>query len=651
MKNKYLQLLAKEYPTIESVSSEIINLNAIKCLPKGTEYFFSDLHGEYEAFLHLLKSASGIIHTKIEDIFSNSMSEVEMNLLGNLIYYPDKTMSHLGLEGKALDDWRKNNIYRLVLICKEVSSKYTRSKVRKKMPPEFAYIIDELIHMDYSVDNKKFYYNEIIHSIIDIGTAEKFIKALCVLIQDLSIDNLHIIGDIYDRGPRADIIINELMNFHDVDIQWGNHDISWMGAASGNLACMANVLRMGMSYNNFDLLEDGYGINLRALSMFALEHYKEDPCDRFRHHIYDENKYDAVDGALVAKMHKAMAIIQFKLEGQLILKHPEYQMEDRLLLDKIDFTKGSIWIDGKEYQLLDKNFPTVDPENPYALTEGERELMNTISASFSHSVPLHRHIKFLYSHGSIYKCVNSNLLFHGCIPMNEDGSFQEMTFHGKSYSGKGFMDYLDKQINNAYFLRDNTEEKELAVDFMWYLWCGSGSPLFGKSKLAAFENYFILDEKAREEVYNSYYKLSEKEEVCNHILEEFGLPVEHAHIINGHVPVRIKKGESPIKANGKLFVIDGGISKAYQSKTGIAGYTLIYNSRHLALAEHKPFIGGENEVLHENTPKVKIVEIMNQRVTVANTDVGRELDEKIESLKELLFAYKEGVLKERVPAH
>jgi fructose-1,6-bisphosphatase III len=649
MKNyRFLKLLAREYPTVEAVSSEIINLNAIKCLPKGTEYFFSDLHGEYEAFLHLLKSASGIIHTKIEYVFNNSMSDVEMNMLANLIYYPEKTIEHLKLDGKALDDWRKINIYRLVLICKEVSSKYTRSKVRKKMPVEFSYIIDELLHADYGEGNKKYYYNEIVHSIIEIGTAEKFIKALCTLIQDLSVDNLHIIGDIYDRGSRADIIIDELMNFHDVDIQWGNHDISWMGAAAGSYACMANVIRIGMSYSNFDLLEDGYGINLRSLSMFAAEQYKDDLCKGFTPHIFDENKYDAVDTSLVAKMHKAIAIIQFKLEGQLILRHPEYYMEDRLLLDKMDFKKGTIEVEGKEYFLNDDLFPTVAKENPYILTEGEKELMNSIAASFVHSKILHRHIKFLYSHGSMYKIVNSNLLFHGCIPMGEDGEFLGLEFEGKKYTGKGLMDCIDKQVHNAYFLSDQSKEKEAALDFMWYLWCGSRSPLFGKSKLSAFEHCFIDEKETHKETYNTYYRFSEEEAFCIKILKEFGLHQSNAHIINGHVPVRLSKGECPVKANGKLFVIDGGISKAYQSRTGIAGYTLIYNSRHLALAEHKPFQSGESSGLQCNTPKVKIVEVMDQRVTVANTDIGKELDNKIEGLMELLDAYNEGIIKERI---
>lgn len=640
---KYLQLLSREYPTIRSASSEIINLNAIRGLPKGTEYFFSDLHGEYEAFLHLLKSASGIIRTKIYETFDNTMSEDEQNQLANLIYYPERALPAVELKGKALGDWKKITIYRLVQMCRTVSSKYTRSKVRKKMPPEFAYVIDELLHVDYSDENKKIYYSEIVHSIIDIGMADKFIEALCLLIQNLTVDSLHIIGDIFDRGPRADIIMDELIKFHDVDIQWGNHDISWMGAATGSLACIANVIRIGISYNNFDLLEDGYGINLRALSMFAAEVYKNDPCERFTPHLLDENEYDSVDPGLAAKMHKAIAVIQFKVEGQTILRHPEYHMEDRILIKKIDFEKGRVEYEGNWYPMLDKSLPTVDPADPLKLTRQEQELLQALAVSFEHSALLHKHVKFLYSHGAMYKCVNSNLLFHGCIPMTKDGAFENMDLHGKSYSGRALFDYISRQVKNAYFLAPDTKEKEDAKDFMWYLWCGAKSPLFGKSKMACFENYFIADPKTHAEVPNPYYSLSGSEEVCLRILDEFGLPHAGTHIINGHMPVRLKDGEKPIKGNGRLYVIDGGLSKAYQPKTGIAGYTLISNSHHLALAEHMPF-----DPTKEQTPKVTIVEQMQKRVMVADTDIGRGLGEKIEDLKKLVEAYREGVIKEQL---
>lgn len=639
----YLKLLAKEYPTVRLACSEIINLRAIMGLPKGTEYFFSDLHGEYEAFLHLLKSSSGIIREKIRQTFGYIISEEEQMELANLIYYPDRVMNKMTLAGKNTEDWQKVTIYRLVRICKEVSSKYTRSKVRKKMPLEFTYAIDELLHVDDNDENKKVYYSEIIQTILDVEIADKFIIALCELIQNLTIDNLHIIGDIFDRGPRADIIMNALMRFHDVDIQWGNHDISWMGAATGNLASICVVLRIAISYNSFDVLEDGYGINLRPLSMFAANVYRDDPCLRFQPKILDENIYDAVDPGLAAKMHKALAVMQFKMEGQIIKRHPDYQMEERMLLNHVNFEKGTVSISGKEYPMLDMNFPTVDPKDPLRLTAEEEELLNTLALSFKHSELLHRHIKFLYSHGALYKCCNSNLLYHGCIPMKKDGSFEEMVIDGVSYSGKALMDFIDQRIQKAYFLPETDPEKAKCRDFMWYLWCGAKSPVFGKDRMTTFEHYFVEDKATHKENMNPYYRLSQEEEYCDKILKEFGLPTKGSHIINGHVPVKIKDGETPVKAGGKLYVIDGGLSKAYQSKTGIAGYTLIYNSHHLALAEHKSF-----DPTKENTPKVSIVEKMKRRVMVADTDMGVILAAQIEDLKELVHAYREGILKERV---
>ncbi|MEG2700259.1 MAG: fructose-1,6-bisphosphatase [Hungatella sp.] len=639
----YLKLLAREYPTIKAASSEIINLMAICGLPKGTEYFFSDLHGEHEAFIHLLKSSSGIIREKIKETFGYIIPEEEQTKLANLIYYPEKALGEMALTGQDTEDWKRINIYRLVQICKEVASKYTRSKVRKKMPPEFAYIIDELIHVDYNTENKRIYYSEIIRSIIGTDVADKFIIALCELIQNLTIDNLHIIGDIFDRGPRADLIMNELMHFHDVDVQWGNHDISWMGAATGNPACICNVLRIAISYNSFDVLEEGYGINLRPLSMFAANIYRNDSCERFIPHILDQNIYDAVDPGLAAKMHKAIAVIQFKLEDQIISRHPEYRMEERRLLEQVDFENGTVKIGSKEYRMLDRSFPTIDPKEPLTLSVEEEDLLHTLILSFRHNALLHKHVKFLYSHGGIYKSYNKNLLYHGCIPMKKDGSFDEIVVGGESYRGRSLMDYVDQQIQNAYFLPEGTREKEWARDFMWYLWCGAKSPVYGKDKMTTFEHYFIEDKETHQEVMNPYYRLSVREECCNRILEEFGLPTKGAHIINGHVPVKIKDGETPIKANGKLYIIDGGLSKAYQEKTGIAGYTLIYNSNHLALAEHKPFCPGM-----ENTPKVTIVEKMKNRVMVGDTDLGKELADRIADLKELVGAYREGILKEKI---
>lgn len=638
----YLKLLAKEYPSLKAASSEIINLIAICGLPKGTEYFFSDLHGEYEAFIYLLRSASGIIREKIRATYGYIIPEEEQVELANLIYYPDRNLNKIIQEGRGTEDWQRITVNRLVQICKEVSSKYTRSKVRKKMPREFGYVIDELLHVDYNDENKRVYYEEIIRSIIDTGIADKFIVALCELIQNLAIDSLHIIGDIFDRGPRADIIMNELMHFHDVDIQWGNHDISWMGAATGNPACVCNVLRIAISYNSFDVLEDGYGINLRPLSMFASKVYRDDPCSQFTPKILDENIYDAVDPGLAAKMHKAIAVIQFKVEGQIIKRHPGYKMDDRILLEAVDYNRGVVTIEGTEYPMLDTMFPTIDPKYPLRLTKEEDELLHTLIMSFRHSGLLHKHIRFLYTNGALYKCHNGNLLYHGCIPMRPDGSFEGMICNGEELTGRALMDYIGEQIHKAYFLSEDDPDKNSARDFMWYLWCGAKSPVFGKDKMTTFEHYFVADKTTHRERLNPYYKLSQQEEVCDRILQEFGLSGGGSHIINGHVPVKIKDGEMPVKANGKLFVIDGGLSKAYQKYTGIAGYTLIYNSHHLALAEHKPFNPEQ-----ENTPRVATVEKMKNRIMVSDTDKGKELMAQIEDLKELSAAYRRGDIKEQ----
>ena len=639
----YLKLLAREYPTIQSASTEIINLTAIRGLPKGTEYFFSDLHGEHEAFIYLLRSSSGIIREKIRETFGHIISEEDEVRLANLIYYPEKMINQIKQANEYTEDWQKTAVYRLVQICREVSSKYTRSKVRKKMPREFSGVIDELLYVDNTDDNKTEYYSELINTLIDVRVADSFIVVICSLIRSLTIDNLHILGDIFDRGPRPDIILEELMHFHDVDIQWGNHDISWMGAATGNRACICNVLRMALGYNGFDVLEDGYGINLRPLSMFAERVYRDDPCTCFLPQILDKNIYDAVDPKLAAKMHKAIAVLQYKEEGQIIKRHPEYGMEERILLSAIRYDRGTVTIDGKEYPMRDMNFPTVDPADPLRLTDEEEELLHTLELSFRHNARLHEHVRFLYSNGSMYKCCNSNLLYHGCIPMTENREFDGLMVGGKMYRGKELMDFIDTQVKNAYFLPEDAPEKEACRDFMWYLWNGAKSPVFGKDKNRSFEHYFIEDPEVMRETMNPYYQLSEEEETCDMILKEFGLPTKGSHIINGHMPVKIKSGETPIRAGGKLFIIDGGLSKAYQERTGIAGYTLIFNSHHLALAEHKPF-----DPERERTPKVYIVEKMQKRITVADTDEGKELAGRIEDLKELLKAYRSGLLKERV---
>ena len=639
----YLKLLSRECPNIRAAASDIINLQAICGLPKGTEYFFSDLHGEHEAFIYLLRSSSGIIREKIRETFGHIISEEDEVRLANLIYYPEKMINQIKQANEYTEDWQKTAVYRLVQICREVSSKYTRSKVRKKMPKEFSGVIDELLYVDNTDDNKTEYYSELINTLIDVRVADSFIVAICSLIRSLTIDNLHILGDIFDRGPRPDIILEELMHFHDVDIQWGNHDISWMGAATGNRACICNVLRMALGYNGFDVLEDGYGINLRPLSMFAERVYRDDPCTCFLPQILDKNIYDAVDPKLAAKMHKAIAVLQYKEEGQIIKRHPEYGMEERILLSAIRYDRGTVTIDGKEYPMRDMNFPTVDPADPLRLTDEEEELLHTLELSFRHNARLHEHVRFLYSNGSMYKCCNSNLLYHGCIPMTENREFDGLMVGGKMYRGKELMDFIDTQVKNAYFLPEDAPEKEACRDFMWYLWNGAKSPVFGKDKNRSFEHYFIEDPEVMRETMNPYYQLSEEEETCDMILKEFGLPTKGSHIINGHMPVKIKSGETPIRAGGKLFIIDGGLSKAYQERTGIAGYTLIFNSHHLALAEHKPF-----DPERERTPKVYIVEKMQKRITVADTDEGKELAGRIEDLKELLKAYRSGLLKERV---
>ncbi|WP_024861966.1 fructose-bisphosphatase class III [Ruminococcus flavefaciens] len=635
---KYLRLLAKEYPTIESAASEIINLSAIRSLPKGTEYFFSDIHGEYEAFLHMLRSASGMIKIKTDLVLGKTVSAADREKLAELIYYPEKEIARLTNSGELSDEWKRLSIYRLILVCETVSAKYTRSRIRKRIPEDMVYILDELLNVTDDV-NKDYYYDEIISAIISTGIAETFIISLCKLIQSVCIDRLHIIGDIFDRGPRADVIMDELMKMHDVDIQWGNHDISWMGAAAGNPALIANVIRIAMRYNNFDVLEDGYGLNLRALAVFAAETYENDDCSLYMPNALDDNIYDPVDLKLAAKMHKAITVIQMKLEGQLIAKHPEWEMTDRDIFGRTDFAKGTVTIEGREHELLDRSFPTVDPKSPLTLSEGEAELMNVLKASFRHSEKLQRHIRFIYAKGAMYKTCNNNLLFHGCIPMDESGQLQSVNIGGKQYSGKALLDKLGELVNQAYF--GSGAEKEYAGDFMWYLWCGPKSPLYGKDKMAFFERGLLADNSLHTENYNSYYTFSESAEVCMSLLEQFGLDPQKGHIINGHVPVKIKNGESPVKAGGKLFVIDGGISKAYQSTTGIAGYTLIYDSHSLNLAEHKPFVAGESG----NTPTIHLVEKLDRRANISDTDKGEEILDKIADLRQLLDAYKAGTIK------
>jgi len=645
MDKRYLRLLAREFGSAEAAASEIINLSAMRSLPKGTEYFFSDLHGEYAAFGQLLRNASGMIRSKIDLIFEKSIPADDREALAVLIYRPEETIKKYIANGEMDDEWRRITVYQLILVCDSVSAKYTRSEVRRKMPQAFAYVLDELLNVTDDI-NKDFYYDEIIASILSTGIADSFIIAVCGLIRALTIDRLHIIGDIFDRGPRADKIMNDLMTFDHVDIQWGNHDISWMGAAAGNPALIANVIRIALSYNSYDVLEDGYGLNLRPLSIFAAEEYENDPCTRFLPHTLDDVVYDSVDMSLTAKMHKAIAVIQCKLEGQLLNRHPEYGMDDRRLFERTDFRLGKVQIGDREYTLADTCFPTVDPDDPLRLTERESELMRILAGSFHHSALLNEHIRFLYAKGGMYKVCNGNLLYHGCIPLNEDGTLKEirLPFSGETRKGKSLLDAIAAEVRKAYFAPFDSPEQTEARDYMWYLWCGADSPLFGKSKLTFFERTFIDSgiPEAKEE-YAPYYRLNDDGEVCGMILCEFGLNPAKGHIINGHVPVLLKDGQSPIRAGGRLFVIDGGISKAYRSKTGIAGYTLIYDSHSLRMAEHRAPAAGMPPA---DTPTVTVVEKMESRVNIADTDYGKDLEMRIEELRELLAAYRSGFIPE-----
>ncbi len=647
--DKYLNQLSKTYRNIQEVSEEIINLQAILNLPKGTELFMSDIHGEYEAFLHILNNGSGIIKSKIENIYEKTLTEEDRKDLATLIYYPEEKLNLIKKSKKNLNEWYKISLYRLIEVTKSVSSKYTRSKVRKAMPKGFDYIIDELIHLQGDDNNKEKYYGQIIDSIIDLNRADSFIVAISNLIKRMAIDHLHIVGDIYDRGPGAPIIMDKLMNFHSLDIEWGNHDILWMGAASGNEACIANVVRICSRYDNLATLEEGYGINIRPLSVFATEVYKNDDCKAFLPRNREVSKYSNTDKIVLSKIHKAISIIQFKIEGKLIKKHPEYKMDDRLLLDKIDIKKGTVIINKKEYKLNDTVFPTIDWKNPYELTKQEAEIVERLKNSFMHSEKLNKHINFLYAKGHMYQNFNSNLLFHGCIPLKENGEFDEVEILGKSLKGQELMEHIENTAHRAYF-KEHNEENQDAIDVMWYFWCGPKSPLFGKDKAATFERYFLDDEYTHKENKNPYYELINKEEICNKILENFGSNVEEGHIINGHMPVKAKDGESPVKANGKTILIDGGFAKAYQSTTGIAGYTLTYNSNGLVLAMNEPFESRAKAIEEGLDIKAQIIlkEKIDKRKRVADTDIGKKIKEEIEDLKMLLLAYQEGELKEKI---
>ena len=649
-KLKYLKLLAAQYPNIAETATEIVNLKAIMNLPKGTEHFITDLHGEYEQFRNIMCNGSGAVQRKIEEEFGITMGIPEKRSLAMLIYYPEiklPQMEKKAREDGELDDWRRVTILRLTRVCKVASSKYTRSKVRKALPEGFAYIIEELMSGHPEIENQADYYNEIIDAVIETGIARELIVAFCHLIRRFIIEHLHVIGDIYDRGPYPHRIMDDLMAYHSVDIQWGNHDILWMGAAAGSPLCICNILRISARYANLAILEEAYGINLIPLMRFAMETYKN-PCDEIFSVTDNDNLYDKADAGIDSKMQKAIAMIQFKLEGQIVRRHPEWDMEDRALLDKIDYEKGTILIDGCEYEMRDMDLPTVDPNDPYALTAEEQALINHLKESFLHSGRLQKHIGFLYRKGNLYKVFNGNLLYHGCVPLNEDGSFREVEIYGEKYSGKALYDVLELYARKGFY-SDEPEEKEEGLDLLWYIWQGKYSPVFGKDKMTTFERYFIEDKKTHKEPKNPYYTLYENEETVDRIFREFGLEGGEPHIINGHVPVIVKKGESPIKCGGKLLVIDGGFSKAYQAQTGNAGYTLIYNSYGLVLAAHPPFETMEKAVLDEISIDSEIVmqHSLGTRKKVADTDTGTELKARVADLEALLKAYRSGLLTEK----
>ncbi|WP_101772685.1 fructose-1,6-bisphosphatase [Peptostreptococcus faecalis] len=646
-KKKYLDLLSSKYPTISKASTEIINLEAILNLPKGTEHFLSDIHGEHESFIHVLKNGSGVIKRKIDELFTNTLRDSEKKFLATLVYYPRSKIELVKRTEQNMDDFYRINIYRLVELCKYCSSKYTRSKVRKILPQDYSYVIEELLHEHRKSEHKEEYYVSIIESIISLGQAEDFIMSLSIAIQRLVVDRLHIVGDIYDRGPRPDLIVDRLADYHSVDIQWGNHDILWMGAAAGEKTCIANALRISSRYANLDVIEDVYGINLIPLATFALSVYEDDECAEFQPKV-DEDEFSTKEISMISKMHKAISIIQFKLEGDIISRRPEYEMSHRLLLDKIDYKNGTISIKGRDYTLKDNNFPTIDPDSPYELTKEEKDVMDKLVKSFRMSDKLQKHVNFLFSKGSIYLKYNGNLLIHGAIPLNEDGSFMEMKLKGVKYKGKELLDRMEYLVREGYFETDD-EKRSYGLDMFWYLWTGKCSSLFGKDDMTTFERYFIEAKETHVENMNPYFLLREDESILKKIFEEFKMDFEEDHIINGHVPVKFKKGESPVKANGKVFVIDGGFSRAYQSKTGMAGYTLIYNSRTLQLVAHEPFTSKEDAVINETDiiSSTVLVEHKARRKMIKDTKDGEKLIEKVEDLKILLSAYRRGLIKEK----
>ncbi|MCD8289927.1 MAG: fructose-1,6-bisphosphatase [Prevotella sp.] len=648
---RYLQLLSQSFPTIADASAEIINFQAILNLPKGTEHFLADIHGEYKSFQHVLRNASGNIKRKVNEIFGNEIREAEKKELCTLIYYPEEKLELVKSTEKEIEDWYHITIHQLVKVCRNVSSKYTRSKVRKSLPSDFSYIIQELLHERTDDANKAAYVNVIIETIISTGRADDFIIAIAHVIQRLAIDQLHILGDIYDRGPGAHLIMDLMANYHNWDIQWGNHDILWMGACAGNDACICNVIRLSLRYGNLVTLEEGYGINLVPLATFAMEQYANDPCTVFmpKSNGDEDSDFDEKTIRLTAMMHKAITVLQFKVESAIIRKHPEWDMDNRLLLNNIDYEKKTCTVDGQVYEMRTCCFPTIDPNDPCALTPEEIDLMKKLRHLFTVNEKLHKHIRLLLSHGALYTIINNNLLFHASVPLNADGTLKEVEVYGERFKGKQLMNRVEQIIRSAFQYDSDPQEKAYAIDYFMYLWCGKDSILFDKSKMATLERYFLKDKSVHKEEKGNYFILRDKEEICDSILDAFEVSEPNRHIINGHVPVHAGSGENPIKANGKLMVIDGGFSQAYHAETGIAGYTLVYHSRGFQLVQHEPFTSTEDAILNGSDIKstIQIVEMSSHRMLVADTDIGKNLKRQIYELEKLLYAYRHGYIKER----
>jgi fructose-1,6-bisphosphatase III len=647
---QYLELLAAQYPSLRAVTTEITNLTARLNLPKGTEHYVSDIHGEYEAFRHIMRNGSGSIKRKIDENFE-ILSDEEKRGLATLIYYPEQRMSLVMSEVENPDAWCRMMILRLIKLVRAFASKYTRQDVVRFIPDDYQSMFIHLIYSQSDIPAQKDYYQSIIETIIETDSARDVIQAFCELIQRLAVSHLHVIGDIYDRGPGAEHVMDLIMDFHNVDIQWGNHDILWMGAAGGSQACIANVIRISLRYANTDTLETGYGISLLPLASFAMDVYGDDPCEQFRPKLNDklELEFTEHEVGLFARMQKAITIIQMKVEAQIIMRRPHYHMEDRLLLDKIDYDAGTITLNGKTYPLIDSHLPTIDPEDPYRLTDAEAAVVEKFVQSFANSQRLQKHVRFLYAKGSMYRVYNGNLLYHGCIVMNEDGSFHEFEVEDGSYSAKAFMDRVDRLTRQGYFSTDDPARKQYGLDATWYLWSGAHSPLFGKDKMATFERYFIAEKETHQETRNPYYEFRDREDIALKILREFGADEENGHIINGHVPVKVKQGESPVKANGKLLVIDGGLAEAYQAVTGIAGYTLIFNSYGLLLASHHPFQTTQYAIEngYDHFSETRILETNRGRLRIRTTDEGQAIQDRVQDLRDLLQAYRAGLIKVR----